>query len=300
MENIIKELEKRAEDLSREIQQTRETIKALKERRHRLLSELKEIRGKRAALLEDLRRAKSKLRESIEERRKLVSEVKSLIEERRKLLGELKAIKELAQSKKAAFQALSEEIRIPISALKRKIEELEWYMQTHVLTLEEEKQVVRKLQAYSSLLKRALSAQREKEEYLELRALHLSLKSRVAELTSKISELKSAITAKTREIEELRSSVNARLSEYMNAKTLLENKKKEIEACNNDLAQNTARLNALRQEYNNVLKSIAREREKSLIELKKRDLLNKISKNGKKRFSLEELKILYGFSESEE
>jgi uncharacterized coiled-coil DUF342 family protein len=300
MDSNIKELEERAEKISREIHDTREAIKALKEKRLQLLSELKEIRGRRAALLEELRKAKSKLRESIEERRKLISEVKSLVEERRKLLGELKAIRELVQSKKATFQSLAEEVKIPISIIKRKIEELEWYMQTHILTLEEEKQVVRRLQAYNSLLKRALNARRERDEYLELRALHLSLKSRIAELTSKISELKSTISEKSRELEALRSNVNARLSEYMNTKNLLENKKKEIEACDTELAQKIARLNVLRQEYNDVLKSIAREKEKSLLELKRRDLLSKISENNKKRFSLEELKILYGVSEGEE
>ncbi len=300
MNNTIKELEERAELITKEIYETREAIKALKDKRTRLLSELRNIRNRRSSLLESLRKAKSELREAIKEYRSLIAEIKKLIEERRNLIDELRALRELMQSKKTTYQSLAEEVKVPLSVIKRKIEELEWYMQTHILTLEEEKQLIRKLQAYNSLLKSALSAMREKEEYLELRALYLSLKNRIAELTSKIGGLKNSLSDKRKKIEELKSITNNRLSEYMNVKSLLENKKKELEECDNNIVQLTSKLIALRQEYDNLMKSISREREKILLELKKRDVLSKLSESSKKKLTLTELKILYGVSDSEE
>jgi len=178
----IEELNKRAEELAREIYETREAIKNLKEKRIELFNQISKLRQERAKLLEEIRGIKTKLKTAREERRKLIEEYRKLVEERRENVLQVRAIKDLLSSKASEVQSLqnqTKEIRVPISVIKQKIDEIEWTIQTNVLTPEKENELIRKLKAYNALLKRVTaireSLKEKKEEVLELRATYMSL-----------------------------------------------------------------------------------------------------------------------------
>jgi len=188
----IEELNKRAEELAREIYETREAIKNLKEKRIELFNQISKLRQERAKLLEEIRGIKTKLKTAREERRKLIEEYRKLVEERRENVLQVRAIKDLLSSKASEVQSLqnqTKEIRVPISVIKQKIDEIEWTIQTNVLTPEKENELIRKLKAYNALLKRVTaireSLKEKKEEVLELRATYMSLRARIKELDEK-------------------------------------------------------------------------------------------------------------------
>lgn len=296
MSNIssINELSKKAEEVSREIYETREHIKQLKEKKEKLFNELSKLREEKNKLLEEIRRIKLDIRAIREERGKLIDEYKKISEVRREELAQANLLRELISSKTTELQELSKEIRIPISVLKRKIEELEWTIQTNVLTQEKENELIRKLKAYHQLLNRALSANERKEEVLELRATYISTRARIRDLSSKLNKLREEISEKTNKMKSLKDELRETVTRYTTIKNDIENKKKELDECNNEIVNSTSKLNALREQYQKLLDEIEKAKTLTALSEKRSKIAKNIEQRSKKRVTLEEFKIMYG------
>ena len=290
----IEELSRKADEISHELVETRESIKALKEKRTEILNQLAKLRGEKQKLLDEIRSIKSKIREVREERRKLIEEYRNLTKEKRESILQLKAIKDLLSSKSIEIQNLTREVKIPISVIKQKVEEIEWTIQTSVLTPERENSLIRKLKAYTMLLNKAMSIREKKEEALELRATYLSLRTKVSELVEKTKKLRGAIDEKTKKLSELSDQLNQVVSKYDNMKKELEAKRKELEEANKELTIRSSKLNALRSQYQEILDAIEKAKRMQILSEKKSKVAKDVEKREKKRLSIEELKIMYG------
>lgn len=290
----VDELIRRAEEVSQEIVNTREAVKNLKEEKIRLADQLNKVRNERDNLLKEIRSLKKAIAEVREERKKLIEEYKSIVEARRSEILQLKAIRELLASKKAEIEGLSREVKIPISLIKQKIDEIEWKIQTSVLTPEQENELIKRLKAYTLLLNKAMTIREKKEEVLELRALYISTKSKVAELTERRDKLRGLIKAKTETINELKKRLNELIEKYKGVKSSLVELRKQLEEYNNELALKISRLNALHREYQEIQKMIERSKITRYLIEKKSQVSKEVESRKKKRLSLEELKIIYG------
>ncbi|MEM1720362.1 MAG: hypothetical protein QW496_05915 [Desulfurococcaceae archaeon] len=290
----VNELTQIAEKVSRELFEVRESLKLLKEKRESLQSEIGRLREEKARLLQEIRSIKNQIRALKEERKKLIEEYKKVVENRREEVLQAKVLRDMINSKQAESRELSKEVRLPISSLKQKIEEIEWTIQTNVLTLEEENELVRKLKAYNSLLNKAIVAKKSKEEALELRALYLSTRARIKELSEVISKLGNTINEKSNAVNNLKAQLSNVLSSYMKTKKALEDRKRELEACINEMALLTSRLNALREKYQEILRDIEKAKSLEMLSAKKAKVKHDVERRAKKRLTIEELKIMYG------
>lgn len=289
-DNLVEE----ANRISRELAELREEIKRLKEKKLEAQRDLVELRNERTKLLSVVRSLKEQLRVVREERRKLIEEYKKLSAERKEEVDQLRALRELISMRTTEIQGLEKEIKIPISAIKQKIEEIEWTIQTHVLSPEQENDLIRRLRAYNKLLNKALAIQERREEVLELRATYLSSKTRLKELTIKLSELRKIIDEKTSKINELREKLEHALKEYLSIKEEISQRKKQLEEYNKEITEKTARSIALREQYQKILAEIERARAQEVLDKKKREVEKSIEQRAKKRLTIDELKIIYG------
>lgn len=290
----IEELQRRAEEVSREITQIRETIKKLKEKKITLISEIGRLREERSRLLDEIRSIRRNIFILREERGKLIDEYRKTISERRDEISQMKALRDLINTKSAKIQDLSAEIKMPLNAIRQKIDEIEWTIQTSILTQEQEKELVDKLRGYVKLLNKAQVIRKGKEEILELRALYISSKTKIRELTDRASKLRETIVSKKEEITGLRQKLNDILSRYMTIKKELESKKNELNQCNSELVSLTSRLSSLRENYQVLLKEIEKARSTEVLRQKKTEVLREVEQRSKKRLSLDEFKIIYG------
>ncbi|MEM2024882.1 MAG: hypothetical protein QXW94_01145, partial [Desulfurococcaceae archaeon] len=182
------ELSKEANEISQLFFKTSESIKVLKEKRLALISDIRKLREEKLKLLQDIRSIKGELGKLVEARRKLITELKEVLNRRKTKIEEIKSLRELMNTKTIEWQSVKQEVKIPISVLKQKVEEIEWTIQTNILTQERENELIKKLRAYNALLDKLHKAKKSREEAQELRALYISLKMEVGSLTEKASK----------------------------------------------------------------------------------------------------------------
>lgn len=296
----ITTLHREAERLLDEISRIRESIKKLHEHRLALQSEISKLREEKNKVLEKVRSIKTSLRKLKEERRALIGELRNTVAEHRRLMGELRALKELISEKTLVWQSLSREAKLPVAILKKKIDEIEWEIQTKALTVEDEAKLVEKLRIYTSLYEKALAASKSREEVLELRAFRESLKLQVKELSKRIEQLRNSISAKNTIIEELRNELSKMIFQYNEFKRRILSLKEELKRCNDEIVVQISKLNALRQRHNEITGKINELKKAMLIDAKKEKIMQEASQRSKKRFSIEELKIMYGVLDEEQ
>ena len=290
----LSELLQEAERVSQELSETRELLKQLKEKRSALVSRVAELRDEKLRLLQEIRTIKSQIRDLKDQRLKIIEEYKRIMEERRSELLQVNALRELINTKTVQYHELSKDIRVPITVLKQKIEEIEWTIQTNVLTPDQENRLIQKLRTYSSILEKALAAKRNKEEVLELKALYISTKTRIQELTVKARNLRETIKEKSSLINNLREKLNTVVTKYNTIKGDLENAKKELRSCNDEITMLTSKLAALREKYQELQREINKAKSLEILGAKRSKISSEIDKRVKKRLTMEELKIMYG------
>ena len=285
---------KEAESVSRELFEIRENIKRLKDKLNDLHQELIKLRDEKSKLLQEIRAIRERIRTLRNDRAKLIEEYRKVVKERGEIIRQLKALRELISDKQKRSQELLKEVKIPVSALKQKIRDIEWTLQTSTLTLEEENKLIEKLRTYSSLLNKALAAKKSEEEVLELRALYLSLRSRIQELSKKCNEFKRAMGEKTNAINELKVKLDGTVSSYTEVKRVLESKKREISNCIYEISQLSSKLSLLREKYQELLRSAERAKFAEVLNRKRCELLHEVENKRRKRLTIDEFKIMYG------
>lgn len=297
--NDMAALQQEVEKLLQEIASTRDVVKKLNELKLNLQAEISKLREEKSRLLEKIRALKAELSKLREEHKQVVSELKRVVGERREVLNELRALKELISEKWVEWQKLSKEARLPLSVLKKKIDQIEWEIQTTALTVEKEAELVEKLRAYKSLYEKALSASKSREEALELRALRESLKVKVKELTEKIGQLKRDVEAKNRSIERIKGELNTLLSRYMELKKRVQQLRKQLEDCNNEITIQISKLNALKLKHSEVTRRLEQLRREQIYMAKREKISQEVHQRPKKRLTIDELKIMYGVLDEE-
>ncbi|MEM4718222.1 MAG: ATP-binding protein [Desulfurococcaceae archaeon] len=290
----VEDLIKEADRVSRDLSELREKIKQLKEKKTSLYAEISKLTTERARLLNEIRSLKNQIRAIKEERVKLIEDYRKTQNERKEELSQLEALRELLSNRVTELEGLSREIKIPISALRQKIEEIEWTIQTNILTPDRENELIRKIKAYNQLLNKALLVEERREEVLELRATYLSLRTRIKELSNKLREMRGIIDEKTKVLREYKLKLDAVVKKYLDIKESIEAKRKELEQCNSEIALKTSQSIALREKYQQLIDAIEKAKARGVLNEKKLKVSKDLEKRSKKRLTIEELKIMYG------
>ena len=192
-------------------------LKELHETRRRLIAELKEHRAKRSELIKNVKALREQFKKIRESTSKIYAEV-------RDTSRKIKALKPLLPRK-------------PADVLEEKILELEWYHQTHSLSLDEEKHMLDELSKLAVQLQ-ALKKYNDLVSLLnELKSQIQANKERMQKLREEISQLSSKIDEHTQAISNIRSELE-RLSEDIKMKReLIAKAKLQL-----DKAKNTIKL----------------------------------------------------------
>jgi len=281
---------------SREIDKTRTAISQLKEQRASLIVELKNLRAQRRGLIDEIRKLRN-------EYKSLREKYGKLVEERRRLVGELKAKREeyaslieLARSKKIEVDNLSREVKLPISVIVDEINKLEWSLQTRVLTLEQENEIINKIKRYEQLLDKARKAVNGRNEYLELKAYITSLKVQIADLRNKIKTLSDEVSRHREMILKLRQEIAEKSSSITQLTSMVKEKQKSVEDLNKEIEKNRVRLGELREEYNKRVQELKKAKASKILEEKRRAVEERL-RSGVRKLTLEDLKLLYSTPE---
>jgi len=157
--------QKKLEELTNEITLVRSEIRSLKNERIEIIGELKDLRSERRKLINEFRELKERYNILNSKRKELVEKVRSLRKERREKLGQMKAILNLMDKKRRNLNILAKEVRIPISAIRKEIERLEWIQQTRPLTIEEENRIIREIARLEELLDKALKVVKRRKHF---------------------------------------------------------------------------------------------------------------------------------------
>jgi uncharacterized coiled-coil DUF342 family protein len=277
-------------------------LKRIDEIRDKIL----DVKNRRRQLIEEIKNLRDKRRKLIEEKKQLIERFKTLREQRKKLLDELAKVKQdrdniskefktkLDQLKEAhnITQKEGDVAKLSLRKIQKRMEELEWRQQTSVLTPEEEKRLVEEIDRLEELAERVRKARKEEVSILELEADVKGLKLKLSELINKVKELRENAGKLKAEI----SSINPKIDEY----------NKNIDALGNEIQQKsqeaenlTKQLDALYQEYRDLMvklkeMKLAKQRgiEVNILEQKRKEIEEKQKKG--EALTLDELRILYG------
>jgi len=285
-ENLLAEIS----DLSRSIQEKRQRlaslvmrIRELKEKRRELVDEVRRLREERRRTKEQLLGVKEEIRSTYKEVREVRVSIRSKMRRARKLGRVVRRIKE------------------PPEELEYKILELEWYQQTHSLSLEEEYKVIEKLS------KLALLLQNLREYSSTLEAVEKEQK-KLRELVDKVNDLKQQMTKLTNALKDLSSRIDEISSQISRIDAEIKSLREQIISTRKELDEALSKRRGLKDELRKVCDEIERrqllKRAERIAKIlaKRRELLREQAlkayekyKRGE-RITFEEYKLLMEFN----
>ncbi|MET1129053.1 MAG: hypothetical protein ABWW70_07020 [Thermoproteota archaeon] len=279
------------------ISELREEIKKLKMERYSIIAELRQLRAERRERVSRLRDLRSRLKELRDKRRALVERVKSLREERRNLLSRIRVVAGEVDEIRRSTSGFGRQSERRISALRRRIGELEWRLQTQVLSTEQERAIVEEIMRLEAELEKALEALRHREVLAEKRAELVSLRLNLRELSKEISKISNNISMIDQELGSIRTEIERLSGEVSEVDKKIEELSSRIKTIDEQIASLAQSLS----ELTSALREIRLGRERQRIEdlfRKQRKAVEEKLKRGEP-LTIEELKVLYSNSPDE-
>ncbi|MCE4614123.1 MAG: hypothetical protein F7B60_01150 [Desulfurococcales archaeon] len=270
-----------------------------------LRQKLKEIIEHRSILIDEIKIERRKRRELLDRRRELIEELKKLREEKNKLFEELNKQKEkrnelskmlhdkIDELKKFKEQFKDDSImRVSISSIQRRIQQLEWKQQTQVLSSQEENEIVRRIMELEELLEKAREAKKLKTQFISIKAELAKIRVELKDTTAKLREIRENIGKVKERISGLSSDVND-LNKQIDIMTEdIEEKSKNIEGLSKERTQLKSQLKILNEQLRAVRMGEDAKKVEEFVEERRKQVMDKMKKG--ERLTLEEMKILYG------
>lgn len=278
---LVLGLDKMNEDLDL----TEQKLSSLMNYRLSLINELKKLSQRRRELREEIKDIVKKLREG----RKAISEQHSLIRQlsdtRNDILSKTEEIKmKVKETEKVLRNFEKAAPHESETALKEKLDKIEWKLQTEPLTREEEKQLVdyiKKLEFKLHLWKRAYMTRQELNELLVEAG---SLMNKLDEM----KEIKRSVLPKLRtQRETLRNTVMTKQQLVQEEKEM----EQDIEEIRKNLYYIDAELSKLKEKRRLDERTSIRMREQTLLEEARSKARDKLAEG--KSLSWDELKVLF-------
>jgi uncharacterized coiled-coil DUF342 family protein len=183
-------------------------------------------------------------------------------------LEELKKLRNLIESGKRGPSAAS---------IRRKIQQLEWKLQTSVLTREEEEEIVRETARLEEMLERLMKVEEAKKKMIELRA-------ELARLRLLLKDYSEAIAQRSKNIEEIDQRINnvKEVIDQLNNK--IDELGKKIEEISAQIEQIDGELQQLREERKRIINEL-KSKEEMEVKSKGEQLLTELAKRAKEKMS---------------
>jgi len=203
-------------DKTQKIEELQEKLSVLKEQRNRLNIEARKWVLKRNKLNEQVKKLRTEISELKSERDELNTEVRELKQLRGKtkteIHGTIEEIKKLNQQIKALANKKPSR---SLQTLQKKLDEIEWEIQTTPLSLQEEKELVnqvRKLEIQLNIHKKLeMRHQKMLELQTELKTIEAKNKSyhkKIIETAQKCQEIHNKMLEKINEVRELKTEAD--------------------------------------------------------------------------------------------
>ncbi len=276
---------------TRKIQELQLRLSFLKEQRQKLNSDASEWAKKRDRFNEQTKNLRIEIRELRDRRDELNSKVKELKQSR-------EDTKKVIRQKVGEIRKLNQEIEVlaqqrpseNLQTLQRKLEQIEWKIQTTSLSLEEEKGLVGQVQKLGAKMNshKKLGALRKKvyELQIELEAAKTRNKlqhSRLVEKAQRGQELHSKMLEKVDEAKELAAEADKMHKNYLNIRQMKDPIQDEIAEIHN-------RMKLMNEEIRKEEEEERKRAEKALKKKIKEKAKEKIKRG--RRLTWEEFKIL--------
>ena len=191
-EDLLQDLK---EDLQADLEDIEDEMKNVKDELISLIGRLNELRSRRREFVSRIRELKAQRREYYTQLKKLRGTLKKLREE---LVNMYKSLR-TGRVQVGYLRNLIRDID-SIERVERRLMELEWYQQTHPLSLEEEKRIVQEILI---LFNKLLAVKRYQETITELEKQKQQIaecKQKIRSLTDEISTLLEKIRSCTEQI----------------------------------------------------------------------------------------------------
>ncbi len=274
------------------LDQIEQKISSLITYRLSLINELKKLSQRKRELKEEIKEITNKLREE----RGVISEQNSLIRQigdaREDILLKIDEIKTKVDGTEKVLRKFEKEVPHESErALKEKLDNIEWKLQTEPLTREEEKQLVEYIKKLEFKLHLWKKAYMTRQELSELLVEAKSLKNKVDEM----SDIKKSVLTKLRNQKEALHNI------FITKQQLIQEVKEieqDIEEIKKNLNHTDTELSKLKESKRKLLEK-KRLDEMASVKIKEQGLLEEVRSKARdklikgKSLSWDELKILF-------
>jgi len=212
---LLKEKRESLKTLQKELYEERTKRDEMNTKVKMLSMKIKEKRNLLSSKINELKRLK-------ERKREIIDKVRNVRAEERELSSKIAELKKLRREAKKKLRSLSSLIkgRKSEEQLKEELERLEWIYQTTPMSLEEEKEYVRridKIELILQIMKKCKEIRNEIDsatKTIDELSLRLSrLREERAELIERLNEIKSEISKKFEEMKSLREEISELISQ---------------------------------------------------------------------------------------
>lgn len=273
---ILNELETQIAELRARFQSTKEEAKVWAEKRDALNAQSKKIWEE----AKDLRARRDELNERI----------KKLKEERTKLHAEVAPKREELEALKKKMDELPGRTGGNARSIAKRIEELDWEIQTNPLTLAEEKELVGRIKVLEEQMIVCKDAEAVRSRLLELRSEFGSLKitandihEKITELAKQSQELHEKMLAKIKEAETIRPEADEAHKKYSSLRS-------QADEAYGSLVEAAARAKAIGLQVRQERENEERRRVEAALATGSEEAMRKLKE--KRKITLDEFKIL--------
>ena len=273
---ILNELETQIAELRARFQSTKEEAKVWAEKRDALNAQSKKIWEE----AKDLRARRDELNERI----------KKLKEERTKLHAEVAPKREELEALKKKMDELPGRTGGNARSIAKRIEELDWEIQTNPLTLAEEKELVGRIKVLEEQMIVCKDAEAVRNRLLELRSEFGSLKitandihEKITELAKQSQELHEKMLAKIKEAETIRPEADEAHKKYSSLRS-------QADEAYGSLVEAAAHAKAIGLQVRQERENEERRRVEAALATGSEEAMRKLKE--KRKITLDEFKIL--------
>lgn len=262
------------EDRSRLI----EEIRRLKSERSGYINEIRELREE----LKRIRSAKNTLRERLNEIKRKKEETRNNIKKTLDRLLELRS----------SLPELRELSKVSISAIRDKIDKLEWKIMTGQVDVEYERFVIREIASLENLLERITMARKTSTELNELRAQLISYKMELSDLYKASDEIYRALNEARINEENIKNKINQYSQIIGSIDEKIRKLVEELENIKKTISGLREKLREINRELKRIREERIRSREREVLSTLRRRAEDKLRRGEK--LSFEEVFALYG------
>ncbi|MEM0113525.1 MAG: hypothetical protein QW253_02920 [Metallosphaera sp.] len=279
------------ESVYKKISDVRQEINAIREKRYAYIEEIRKLRQKKQEKIERLKAVRLQLKTVFDEYSSRLNELKELKQKKEQIF---EVIKEMRKEFEELRNAMKKTQGMNPDLLEKRIKSLEWRIQTSTLTLDEEKKLIQRIADMEKRLNEAKKILKIKEKGNEERAEFLARRIELATIRQKISNLISEITERRKTLKALKDERNKLAKELDELNSQINEKSKEIDELQKQIEAKNKELDELIKKRKSMEQGFTSSRANSieLMEKKKKVAQEKLEKG--ERLTFEEIYALYG------